>query len=335
MMQTHNAVPVSLAVVLAAGVFTGCAATPAPGGEEPAAGGDDKKVPITIAVPPSSFAASLYAGVEEGIFADEGFEVTLEPSTSMAETMPLLLSGEYDYIYADVHNTLIAASENVPVVMTAPITTSADEDSDEMGFGNIFAAKGSGISDVHDLAGITIGTNSINGQAMLDAIEVLGRQGVETDGIEWVAIPGPQLATALAQGQVDAVTLGEPYGTAMLAEGGVEFIVSLDGGLLSTPMAGLTTLRETVSADPETAARLRDAMIAANQAVIDDPQLAYDAMAGFMPMPPEILEQSVLPLWATEPFTGDAAQPVLDRLVELDLLSKDRAPDLAAVFPEL
>ncbi|MDX2378041.1 ABC transporter substrate-binding protein [Microbacterium sp. LRZ72] len=318
--------------VLLAACSAGDGATPS----APADGGQSgESIPLTIAVPPSAFAATLYLGVNEGIFADAGFDVTLTPSTSMAETVPQLLSGDLDYIYADVHNTLIAASENVPLVMTAPITTTASEDPEQKGFANVLTLETSPITSPSDLAGATIGTNSINGQAMLDAIEVLERQGVETDEIEWVGIPGPQLATALRQGQVDAVTLGEPGATATLVEGGVRFVLALDGGLLDTPMAGLTTLADTVALDPGAAERFRDAVIEANERALEDPQLAYDAMAGYMPIPPEILGQSVLPLWATTPFAADSVEPILERLERLNLLSVDRAPDLDAVFPTL
>ena len=38
----------------------------------------DELTPITIMVPPSVFATPMYLGLEEGIFEDHGFDVTID-----------------------------------------------------------------------------------------------------------------------------------------------------------------------------------------------------------------------------------------------------------------
>src|SRR5690625_1627349 len=178
----------------------------------------DELTPITIMVPPSVFATPMYLGLEEGIFEEHGFDVTIEPGTSMAEMMPLLMNDEAQYIFGDLHNTILAAEEGMPIAIGAPNGINATSEP-EKGFANLLVAEDSGIDELTDLENRKIATNSINGQAQLDNTTYMEFKGVDTSTIEWIGVPLEQAVAGLRQGQYDAITIAEPSGTIAMQEG--------------------------------------------------------------------------------------------------------------------
>lgn len=312
---------------------TGCAqGTPEPQPDgDPAAPAEN--VSLAIGIPPSSFATALFVGEQEGIFEEAGFDVTFTPTTSMAETLPQLLSGELDYIFADLHNTILAASEGMPIVAGAPIAVNADEPPAEKGFGNLVVAVDSDITSLADLEGKTIGTNSINGQAQLDNTTFLESEGVDTSTIEWVALPLQQAIASLNQGQIDAYTMAEPAGTGAVLQGQARMIGSADAAIPGAPMFVLVATQESVLSDPELAERFQEAVIRANTLTNADRAVADEALAAHMEVPLEVLQAAALPTFAEEPFTVQQVQPVIDRLLRLGLLQESQVPDLSALLP--
>ncbi|MGO2112080.1 MAG: ABC transporter substrate-binding protein [Pseudoclavibacter sp.] len=314
--------------------LTGCVSGGAEAPPEAATSGESEALtPVTISVPPTSFATALYAGVSEGIFEAHGFDVTLTPGASMAESAPQLLSGDLQYIWADVHNTVLSAAEGMPIVVGAPGAINTTEAPEGKGFGNILVLEDSPFQDIHDLEGATIGTNSIGGQAQLDNETVMQAAGVDTSSMEWVALPTSQAIAALRQGQVDAITIAEPGGTAAMVEGGVRMIGSADNAIPGAPMFALAATSEWIEADRDRALSFQDAIIEANTLINNDRELATEVMLTFMEMPEEILADSVLPTFAEEAFTPKGTQPVVDRLVEVGAIAQEQVPDLAALLP--
>lgn len=328
-------VATGIAIAAAAALaLTGCVSgggTPAPADNGDAA--DGALTSVTVSVPPTSFATALYAGVSEGIFEEHGFDVTLVPGASMAETAPQLLSGEVQYIWADVHNIVLSATEGMPIVMGAPGAVNTMEAPEGKGFGNMLVLEESDIQSMQDLEGKTIGTNSIGGQAQLDNETVMQNMGIDTSTIEWVALPSSQAVASLRQGQVDAITIAEPGGTAAMAEGGVRMVGSADNAIPGAPMFGLASTSEWVNSDIEGAQAFQDAVIEANTLINGNRELGTEVMLTFMKMPEEVLADSVLPTFAEAPFTAESTQPVIDRMVEVGAIQEGQTPDLATLLP--
>lgn len=339
MKQTTILGRVASGIALAAAAalaLTGCVSggETTPGADSTTGGeADGALTSIAVGVPPTSFATALYAGVSEGIFEEHGFDVTLTPTTSMAESAPQLLSGDLQYIWADVHNIILSASEGMPIVIGAPGAINTVEAPEGKGFGNLLVAEDSDIQTLQDLEGRTIGTNSIGGQAQLDNETMLEAAGVDITTIEWVALPSSQAVASLRQGQVDAITIAEPGGTAALAEGGVRMIGSADNAIPGAPMFALAATSDWVNEDAERAAAFQEAVIEANILINGDRELGTEIMLTFMNMPEEVLADSVLPTFAEEPFTPEGTQPVVDRLIKVGAIEESQTPDLAALLP--
>jgi NitT/TauT family transport system substrate-binding protein len=323
------AVPAALAALALAGCGGGA---PSSSGSA-AAAPEGETTAVTISIPPSSFATPMYLGVEEGIFEKHGFEVTLQPGTSMAEMMPLLINGQAQYIFADLHNTIIAKEEGMPIAVGAPNGVNSDKEPEGKGFANLMVAEDSGIDELKDLEGKKIGTNSINGQAQLDNVTYLESKDVDTSGIEWIAVPTQQAVAGLKQGQYDAITIAEPGGTAAMQGGGVKMLGSADAAMPGAPMFVLVAQESYLAEDPERAQRFQQAMIEANTLANNDRAAVEETLASFMELPEPIIKETVLPGFSEVPFEAAMTEPVIERLKKNGILPQDSTPDLEALFP--
>jgi len=322
-MLRHLAIPTIVSALL----LTGCST----GSDE--ASSEDTLTPITITSPPSVFAVPMYLGIEEGIFEDHGFDVTIQTGTGMAESMPLLINGETEYIFADVHNTLLAQQEEMPIVISAPNSIQASVEPEDKGFGNLMVAEDSDINELSDLEGRQIATNTINGQAHLDNTTYLEAKGVDTSSIEWVAVPLEQSMAGLKQGQFDAVTISEPSGTIAMLEGGVRMLGSANAALPESPMFGFAALDTYIDENPKQAARFQEAILEANRLANSDRDAVERVLPKIMDLPEEAIGEVVLPPFAEEPFEPADSEPVLERLKENGILPEDADVDLDALFP--
>lgn len=326
------AVPAVLAALALAGCGSGSAApATSPSGSAGAEAG--KLTAITISTPPSVFATPMYLGKEEGIFEKHGFDVTLQPGTSMAEMMPLLMNGQAHYIFADLHNTIMAVNEGIPIAVGAPNGVNAATEPKGKGFANLMVSEESGINGLKDLEGKKIGTNSINGQAQLDNMTYLESKGVDTSKIEWIAVPTQQAVAGLKQGQYDAITIAEPGGSGALAGGGVKMIGSADAAIPGAPMFVLASQSKYLQDNPDQAKRFQEAMIEANIMTNNDRAAAEKTLASFMKLPEAIIKETVLPDFSEAPFEPAKAAPVVERLKAKGILPQDASPDLEALFP--
>lgn len=317
------------ATVAAAGLlFTACSSDPSSAD----AANEEELTPITVMVPPSVFATPLYLGQEEGIFEEHGFDVTIEAGTSMAEMMPLLMNDEAQYIFGDIHNTILAQDEGMPIAIGAPNGINADTEPDK-GFANILVADDSGIEELADLENRQIATNSINGQAQLDNTTYMENKGVDVSTIEWVGVPLEQAVAGLRQGQYDAITIAEPSGTIAMQEGGVKMLGSADAAIPEAPMFALVSLDTYLEEDSEQAERFQDAVIEANTMANNDRDAVEAVLPNIMDLPEEAIDEVVLPPFAEAPFDPASSEPVVERLVDTGILPSDADVDLESLFP--
>jgi len=292
----------------------------------------DELTPITIMVPPSVFATPMYLGLEEGIFEDHGFDVTIEAGTSMAEMMPLLMNDEAQYIFGDIHNTILAKDEGMPIAIGAPNGINASTEPDK-GFANLLVAEDSGIDELSDLENRQIATNSINGQAQLDNTTYMEDKGVDVSTIEWIGVPLEQAVAGLRQGQYDAITIAEPSGTIAMQEGGVKMLGSADAAIPEAPMFALVSLDTYLEEESEQAERFQEAIVEANTLANNDRDAVEAVLPNIMDLPEEAIDEVVLPPFAEAPFDPASSEPVLERLQDKGILPSDADIDLESLFP--
>ena len=86
---------------------------------------------------------------------------------------------------------------------------------------NVIARADRGIKSFKDLAGKTVGTLSFTGNIHFSLLNILQKQGVDLNSIQWVIGTNPQLPDLLKAGRVEAIEALEPFAGAAIAAGGV------------------------------------------------------------------------------------------------------------------
>lgn len=288
---------------------------------------------IRVGASASLSSASLHVGLNEGTFEAAGIKVEISPITSMSEGVTQVMSGNLDYIFGDVHNTILAQAESMPIVMAAPVAIGATKaPADNMGFGNLLVLKDKSIKTAKDLEGKTIATSSLNGTGRLDMETVLKRAGVDVSGLKWVAVAGPQQMAALRQGQVDAATIPEPSASKAMLDGDVISVISGDDALPGAPLYGMIATTKWIAEHKDAAAKFSGALIEANKVTNNDRDIVNKTIASYTDLSPEVIEKLRLPQFAEEQFQPDEVTSTMDRLAEFNLLKPEDAPDLNGLF---
>ena len=103
----------------------------------------------------------------------------------------------------------------------------------------ILALPKSGIKGPAGLAGKTIAVNLTNNIQTLLTNAELKANGVNPASVRYVVVPFPNMAAALRAGQVDAISVVEPFLTGTeQAEGAVPVMPECTGSLAAFPLGG-------------------------------------------------------------------------------------------------
>lgn len=175
----------------------------------PAATTDGELTPITVGVMPVVDTASIWLGVDEGIFAEHGLDVTLELASGGAAIVPTVVSGDFDFGFSNVASVLLATDQGLPLTIVAPgSATTGDPEAD---MGAILSRPGAGFEDAGDLNGATIAVVTLNALPSVLVSHVIDLSGGDSSTVNFVEMPFPDMPAALANGTVDAAWIFEPF----------------------------------------------------------------------------------------------------------------------------
>lgn len=189
-------------------------------GEEAGTGGGSGSVElaeVTVGVLPIVDVAPIYLAVEQGFFEDEGLDVTLELGQGGAALIPGVISGDYQFGFSNFTSQVNAVSQDLPLLSVSPgVFTTGEQGNDAAG---VVALPETGIERAADLAGMTIATNTLANNFVMTISHAVEEDGGDPGLIEWVEIPWPDMPAAVANGQVDAGVVVEPFVTFAQDEG--------------------------------------------------------------------------------------------------------------------
>ncbi len=239
---------------------------------------------------PAGDKAAVYYGVEKGIFADAGLDVTVAIGRGSSDVVTKLATGAADVGTGGLSALLQAvAAEDAPVKALMPIYTKQPD--------AIFTTSDSGIETLKDVAGKKLATATFSSSNVSWPL-VLQANGIDPASVEVLKVDPGALAPMLATGQVDGtinwLTVAPAY-MAPLKEVGKTFKAvpwseyGYEGYGLS-----LFTSDRMISERPDVLKRLVAAYQKATLAAIDDPA---GAAAALKAMVPEVDEQVAQEQW--------------------------------------
>jgi NitT/TauT family transport system substrate-binding protein len=244
-----------------------------------APGSAAEKVLFMIDWLPAGDKAVPYLGVQKGLFADEGLEVTIQSGRGSSDVVTKLGTGAADMGTGGLAALLQARAQTPVAVKAVASIYTLQPDA-------IFTTEGSGISTLKDLAGKQIATATFSSSNVSWPL-VLKANGVDPAKVEMLKTdPGalaPMLAAGKVAGTINWITVAPAFAKP-LAETGKKLKViawsdyGFDGYGLSV-FASEKILTER----PETVKKFMRAYMKATAMAIADPGAAAAALKAMVP----------------------------------------------------
>jgi NitT/TauT family transport system substrate-binding protein len=205
-MRLRNGLIASL-VLVALGA-TGCGSS--------ATGSSDASGRATMRIGGNTNAAALpvWVGIDRGYFEECGVDAKYTVIQNIT-TLPATLGKSFDVALTVPPLLISAAAQGLDIVEVAGATLNTRENPQTF----LVAREDSGITEVADLRGKTLGVQTITGSTHLGTKLWLQRAGVPYDSIRIVQVDGPAMADQLRSGRVDAMETLAPFSTNVLKHG--------------------------------------------------------------------------------------------------------------------
>lgn len=282
---------------------------------------------VTVGALPILDVAPLHLGIQEGLFEDEGLDITVENAQGGAAIVPAVLQGDTPIGFSNVTSLLIARSKGLPVQIIAPASASTGE------IGNDFAAvvvnDDSDIQEPADLAGKTVAINTLNNISDTVIRETVRKDGGDEDAIDFVEMAFPDMPAALDAGNVDAVFVVEPFLTITEKAGARAVAWPYADAVDDLEVAVFFTSEQTAQQNPELIEKFTRAMVASQELASSDEEKLRAIPTVYTEIDESLLPDLTFPRFASE--TSEASGEGLAELGVGDGLF-DEMPDLDALF---
>lgn len=291
------------------------------GGSDPesdtAAAEEGAPVPVTFGSLSVAQAAPFVLAEQQGIFEDNGIDLTIE-FVEAAAMVPGLLSGEYDLGYLNAPAVLAARGNGVPV---KSVMTTSNNSGDAADFPiQIVVPTDSPVEGPEDLAGLRIATDTLFQLPDLGARGALLDAGVDPSELEIIEINFPDMGTAMEQGRVDAAIMSEPFGTILRNSGAVRDVLSTARSSEELlPQSVVVASEQFIGENEQTIAAFQQAVDEALQYALDHDDEVRAVLPEFTPLEPELAEQIRLAPMSSED-SPEGWQAWADLLVEVGVL---------------
>jgi NitT/TauT family transport system substrate-binding protein len=298
------------------------------GGSDSGSDGAGGTTKISVGVIPIVDVAPIYLGIDQGFFEDEGLDVKLETAQGGAAIVPGVMSDQYQFGFSNSVSLLLAGSKGLKVkAVTAGVASTGKDGAD---FGGVVVPADSDIKTAADLAGKKIAVNTLNNINTVTINEAVRAAGGDPSGISYVELPFPDIAPAVAKGDVDAGQVVEPFLTIATGQGDRQVssnYVATDPAL----MVGLYFTSETYAEkNPEQVKEFTSAMNKSLEYASSHPDEVRAILSTYTDIDAAVQKDMVLPDWPSEINTES-----IDKLGQLmtDDGLVDSQPDTSALLP--
>jgi NitT/TauT family transport system substrate-binding protein len=284
---------------------------------------------VTIAVEPLIGSAAVYLGAQEGIFAEEGIDLTINslPANSKA-VVEMVAAGNADFGLSDTLTLLVEHGAGTPIkVLSGAYSSTSDPNSD---FAALVVKQDSPITTMTDIQGKDVSTAA---PRSLDETVIQGMisdDGGNPAGVHFVKVLPSAAIAALESEEVDVAFLVEPYlswaveaGHRVLSYPYVEYVNYLN-------VAAFFTSNETMESNPDLAKRFQAAVEKSLTFAQNNPQAARDIFATYTTTAEATRTTLIMPR-----FTQTIERPALEKLgataMEHGIIFAE--PDLDSLLP--
>lgn len=208
-----------------------------------------EKADLKLGLIPIADVAPIFIGIEQGFFAEEGLTVATEFAAGGANAIPTLIAGDIDFAFGAYPSFFSAVQEGLPLLIATEANRAAPL------FGGLYSMPDSGIVTPADMAGKTVAVNTLNNLVQLAVEAQLVAVGLSLDDVTLVSLPFPDMVATLERGDVDVISVVEPFGT--IARNSLNATLVTDmfaGDIAGFPVAGFYVTESFAAENPNTVA---------------------------------------------------------------------------------
>ena len=203
---------------------------------------------ITVAVVPGFENAPLQVGVKDGLFAQQGLDVTVQTYQTLQQAYAALSSGQAEVISGDYSGLLYTQAR----AHRARLRLIADGYDATPGLMEVLTLPGSSITVPQDLQGMKVATPprqlapfSASAPYNIETLateSALQSDGVSPSSVAWQAMAPSSMIAALRDHKVSAIVATEPYILqAQTQLGAIELLDACSGVTAGLPLSGYFT----------------------------------------------------------------------------------------------
>lgn len=204
-------------VVFSALVLTACGGTQASSTATGAGTGTGTGTVVRVGVIPTIEFAPLYVAQDLGYFKEVGITVETETLQNAAAVVPAVLNGQLQVGTTASVPFLNATAKGLPLLAIANGADSSSNPAQD--YSGLFTTQKASITRPRDLEGKTVAVNALQSLIHLATSESVKKDGGDPAKVRYVAMPFPNMASALQQGTVDAASVVEPFYQSVAATG--------------------------------------------------------------------------------------------------------------------
>ncbi|MFS0717596.1 ABC transporter substrate-binding protein [Arthrobacter sp. 1P04PC] len=291
-----------------------------------AGGGDLTKV--SVGVIPIVDCAPVYLGNKLGFFRDEGLQLDIQTATGGAAIVPGVVSGSFDFAFSNLISVMVAKDKGLDLKFVANGASTTGEKGKDVG--GVVVPAGSSIKSAKDLAGKTVSVNNLSNIGDTSIKSAIEKDGGDPSSVKFVEVAFPDAPAAIANKQVDAAWILEPFMSKALADGGTVVSWNFVDVSPKLDIAGYFTKADTIKNKPELTQKFTRAMNKSLEYAQAHPQEVRDIVGTYTKIDEAARSKMTLTHWTVN-FDKDAFKTLGDAAAKYGTLSK--APNAGDLLP--
>jgi NitT/TauT family transport system substrate-binding protein len=284
---------------------------------------------ISVGVIPIVDVAPIYLGKEQGFFSDRGIDLDLVQTTGGAASVPGVIAGDFQYSFANITSVLLAQSTGLPLRVIAEGNSSTGDEAAD--FAGIVVPPGSDVTSPKQLEGKTVAVNNLKNIGEVTIRKAIEDDGGNPDDVEFAELAFPDMPAALANKQVDAAWLVEPFFTVAKQAGNTLISSNLATAAPDMTIGTYFTTEQQIKENPELTTNFRAAIQESLQYAQDNPDEVRRILLTYTKIDPAVAQALTLPAFPQE-VNADSVQAVADLMVKYGMTEKK--PDVDAVLSQ-
>ncbi|WP_022869886.1 ABC transporter substrate-binding protein [Yaniella halotolerans] len=269
---------------------------------------------VNIGYFPLVHTSTIIQAEEAGYLEEAGISAELMQTEGGAAAIPSLISGDIDILYSNYTSILLAAEQGLPVALVAGNDIATDDH-------GIFVTEDSDIEDLSDLEGKSFAVNNLQNIGTVAIYAQLEEVGVGPEDVDLVEMPNPDMAPALANGNVDAIWQVEPFQTISEQSGLRRIGDMFDGPASDMPVGGWVTTQEFADSNPEVIDSFRQALGQAGDDLQRNHELHLELVPSYTEIDVSVAEELALPNYDTD-LQIDVLQHGADMMHEYGIIAE-------------